>query len=71
MSKVVVIGVKGETGLWLADLEQGTVVPLKEELSGALASAAELRKDGATVVKGIDFALAASSATVIFSGVYE
>jgi hypothetical protein len=62
MSKVVVIGVEGEAGLWLADLEKGTVTQLGDELSGAMASAASLRKEGATIIKGVDFALAAASA---------
>jgi hypothetical protein len=71
MSKVVVIGVAGESGLWLADLENGTVTRLGDDLSGTLASAAALRKEGATVVKGVDFALAASSAQNISSSHFE
>ena len=71
MSKVVVIGVAGEAGLWLADLDIGTVTPLGEDLSGAMASAAALRNEGVTVIKGIDFALAAASAADVAKSHHE
>lgn len=45
MAKVVVIGIPGEPGLWLADLGNGTVRPL-DQVTGDLATANKLRAQG-------------------------
>ncbi|WP_064684912.1 hypothetical protein [Rhizobium bangladeshense] len=66
MAKVVVIGIPGEAGLWLADLDAGTVTPLNP--TGDLATVSSLRKAGGTFVKGVDLAVAVSSAQVALSG---
>ncbi|MBB3134268.1 hypothetical protein FHS26_001998 [Rhizobium pisi] len=66
MAKAVIIGIPGETGLWLADLGTGTVKPLNP--TGDLATANDLRKVGGTFVKGVDLAVAVSSAQVALSG---
>lgn len=71
MANVVVIGISGESGLWLADLAAGTVTQLPQPLSGQLASAEALRRSGAAVVKGVDFAVAVSSAGPVFSGHFD
>ncbi|OBZ94950.1 hypothetical protein ADU59_14225 [Pararhizobium polonicum] len=71
MAKVVVIGIPGESGLWLADLTAGTVTQLPKPLSGELATAESLRHSGGAVVKGVDFAVAVSSADQVFSGHFE
>lgn len=65
MNKAVIIGIEGETGLWLADLEKGTVTPVTVPLTGNLAPAAALREKGVTVVKGVNFAVAFESAAVV------
>ena len=65
MAKAVIIGIPGETGLWLADLGTGTVKPLNP--TGDLATANDLRKVGGTFVKGVDLAVAVSSAQVALS----
>lgn len=67
MAKVVVIGIPGETGLWLADLDNGTVRPLNS-VTGELASVNALRKPGSAFVKNVDLAVAVSSADVVFGG---
>ncbi|OHV82453.1 hypothetical protein [Ensifer sp. LCM 4579] len=67
MAKVVVIGIAGEPGLWLADLGNGTVKPL-ESTTGDLASVSALRKPGSVFVKDVDLAVAVSSADRVFSG---
>lgn len=68
---VVVIGIPGETGLWLADLTAGTVAPLPGPLSGDLAKVEALRSSGGAIVKGVDFAVAVSSAARVFAGHYD
>ncbi|WP_112809659.1 hypothetical protein [Ensifer sp.] len=67
-AKVVVFGVEGDDGLWLADLAAGTVTPITAPLTGALASANEHRNAGATVVKGVNFAVRANSAGSVSGG---
>jgi len=71
MAKVVVIGIPGENGLWLADLTAGTVTQLPQPFSGELASAETLRRSGAAIVKGVDLAVAVSSADRVFSGHFD
>lgn len=66
MAKAVIIGIPGETGLWLADLDAGTVKPL--DPTGELATSNGLRKAGGTFVKNVDFAVGVSSAQAAVSG---
>ncbi|PWW03562.1 hypothetical protein DFR52_101243 [Hoeflea marina] len=68
MAKNVVFGLPGEAGLWIADLDAGTVAPLEVEAGSALATADELRRGGATVVKGVNLALSVDIAGAAFSG---
>jgi hypothetical protein len=68
MAKVVVIGIPGETDLWLADLGAGTVTKLPAAKSGALAEAHKLRAAGAIVHKGVDLAIVVSSKEAVASG---
>ena len=71
MASAVLIGISGKDGLWLADLDQGTVVPYTQPLSGDLATAASWRAKGVEVHKDVDFAVAISSASAAASGLYE
>lgn len=71
MEGVVLIGISGKEGLWLADLDKGTVVPYTQPLSGDLATAASWRVKGVKVEKGVDFAVAVSSASPIASSLLE
>lgn len=68
MAKAIVLGIPGEDGLWLADLDAGTVTQLRSPASGALGDAHKLRQSGAAVVKGVDFAVAVNSASSVASG---
>jgi hypothetical protein len=70
MATAVVFGIAGEAGLWVADLDAGTVKPL-DAATGDLAKAADIRKAGGTFVKKVDFAVAVSSAKAVFSGHVE
>jgi hypothetical protein len=67
MAKVVVIGIPGEPGLWVADLGNGTVTPLKS-VTGDLATVNGFRKPGSAFVKNVDLAIAVSSADEVFAG---
>ncbi|ASW10030.1 hypothetical protein [Rhizobium sp. 11515TR] len=71
MAGAVLIGIKGEKGLWLADLEKGTVVRYTRRLSGDLAKAEAWRAKGVRVEKDVDFAVALTSASVVASGLLE
>jgi hypothetical protein len=68
MAKVVVIGIPGETDLWLADLGAGTVTKLPAAKSGALAEAQKLRVAGATITKGVDLAIVVTSKETVAAG---
>ena len=68
MAKVVVLGVSGDNGLWLVDIDARTVTPLQVPASGDLATAVQQRDAGGTFIKNVDFAVAVSSAQVVFSG---
>ena len=70
MARVIVIGVPGDSKLYVADLDAGTVQPL-EAVSGALASASSLRANGATVTKGVDFAVAVKSGDAAAAGLFD
>lgn len=68
MAKVVVLGIEGDSKLWIADLEAGTVVPLDVPVKGALGNANELRESGAVVVKGVNLAVSVSTSSAVSSG---
>ncbi|MET0748315.1 MAG: hypothetical protein ABWY49_08995 [Rhizobium sp.] len=68
MSKVVVIGLPGENGLWVADIGAGTVTALVAPKSGALKEANDLRIAGATVVKNVNLAVGVSDTADVASG---
>ncbi|AGB75447.1 MULTISPECIES: hypothetical protein [Rhizobium] len=71
MAGAVLIGIKGEEGLWLADLQQGTVVRYTQPLTGDLAAAESWRAKGIRVEKNVDFAVALISASGVASGLFE
>jgi len=65
MSKIVVLGLEGEDGLWVADLDAGTVAAV----TGSAADA--LRKADKTVMSGVKFAAVAEAAASLSSGIYD
>ena len=65
MSKIVVLGLEGETGLWVADLETGTITSLVS------ASADEMRKSGKLTPRGDSFATVAETAAPLSGGFYD
>ncbi len=71
MAGAVLIGIHGEEGLWLVDLEKGTAVRYTRRLSGDLAKAEAWRAKGVRVEKDVDFAVALKSASSVASGLYE
>lgn len=70
MSKVVIIGFPGDPTLYVADIDAGTVMPIGN-LTGALASASQLRGSGGVVVKNVDFAVAIASAASVSAGLFD
>ena len=71
MTKAVLIGIKGEKGLWLADLEKGTIVRYTPRLTGDLAKAESWRAKGIRVEKDVDFAVVLKSPSSAASGLFE
>lgn len=68
MAKVVVIGIAGEEGLWVADLDAGTVSKLGQAAQGELAAADQARAKGAVIAKGVNLAVTAQSAASVSGG---
>ncbi len=68
MANVVIIGIAGESELWIADLAAGTVTKVPAPSTGALQTANELRNNGATVTKGVNLAVLAASAASVSGG---
>lgn len=68
MARLVVLGIEGDDGLWVADLDAGTVTQITAPSTGALKAADDLRKAGASVVKGVNLAALASSASAVSGG---
>jgi hypothetical protein len=71
MAKVVILGLTGEEGLWNVDIEAGTVIPLAAPISGDISTASSYRKVGASFIKGVNFAVAVSTAPDAAAGLHE
>ncbi|AOF89308.1 hypothetical protein [Sinorhizobium sp. RAC02] len=68
MARIVVLGITGEDGLWVADLDAGTISQAPAPTSGDLKKADDLRKTGASVIKGVNFAALATSVDAVSGG---
>ncbi|HEV7249217.1 MAG TPA: hypothetical protein VGN93_19770 [Shinella sp.] len=62
MSKIVVLGLEGENGLWVADLEAGTVTAVAADVADGL------RKAGDITSRGVSFAAIAKTAEPLSGG---
>jgi len=71
MSAVVVISITGEEGLWVADLDAGTVIPLNPPEGSKLKEVVDLRKTGTSISKGVNVAVVVKSTKEAASGHYE
>ncbi|MDL2398389.1 hypothetical protein [Rhizobium mayense] len=71
MTKVVVIGIAGEEGLWVVDLGARSVTPLHPPKAGTLKAVADLRTSGASITKGVDLAVTVKAADSAFSGRFD
>ncbi|OLP59125.1 hypothetical protein BJF93_04195 [Xaviernesmea oryzae] len=69
MSKAVLIGFPGDSKLYLADIEAGTVIPV-DEANGGMSDMNEGAAGGA-VVKGVNLAVAINSADAVFAGYFD
>lgn len=68
MSRIVVIGIPGEDGLWMADLDAGTVTDVDSALCEELALTAD---EDAPVIRGVKMAVVINGGTDIAGGVLE
>ena len=64
MSKVVILNVAGESQIYVADLEAGTVVPVNGQPAGELAALLSLAESGAVVTRGVTAAIAVDPSTI-------
>lgn len=71
MAKLIIFSVEGESQLYAADLEAGTVVPVTGQPTGELASLLTLAQSGAIVTKGVKAAIALDAAATIPSSFHE
>ncbi|MBM7048340.1 MULTISPECIES: hypothetical protein [Rhizobium] len=71
MARVVILGIAGEEGLWVVDLDAGTAAPLKSPIASTLHPVVTLRAAGAAVIKGVDVAVSVKSAKTAFSGHFD
>ncbi|AVA23413.1 MULTISPECIES: hypothetical protein [unclassified Rhizobium] len=68
MTNFVVIGVPGNSQLYLADLGAGTISPLAAPAGSDLGTADQLRNAGATIIKGVNLAVAVGSSADAANG---
>jgi hypothetical protein len=71
MAKVVVLGVTGESGFWLVDLDAGTVTAMPETVTDPFGYSPEARRSGAVLSAGVDLAVAVPTREGAFSGKYD
>lgn len=75
MAKLIVLGLTGEEGIWLADLEAGTVTAVDPEViaeaeatdNNVVGTLRSAEASGHPVVQGISFAIATTSRSVASS----
>ena len=68
MSNVVVIGVPGQEGLWVADIGAGTLTALDATTSRTLRETNATGTAGAAVVKNVNFAVGITSTASVAAG---
>ncbi|NLR96648.1 hypothetical protein HGP17_07355 [Rhizobium sp. P38BS-XIX] len=71
MARVVILGITGEEGLWVVDLDAGTAAPLTNSADASLQPIVNLRAAGATVTKGVNVAVTVKSADSAYSGHFD
>ncbi|KOF20974.1 hypothetical protein AC244_06090 [Ensifer adhaerens] len=71
MAKVAILGLVGEEGLYIVDLEAGTVAPMTVPVKGALQAVVDLQKAGGSVMKGVSVAISVKSAEDISNGRFD
>lgn len=65
MSKVVIIGLAGEEGLWMVDLDQRTVAEVPAEYADRSTF------EGKPAMAGVDIAVAMSTLTPVLAGKFD
>lgn len=62
MSKIVVLGLEGEAGLWVADIKAGTITAVASQ------AAEELRRTALIAPRGVSFATVAEASEPLSGG---
>ncbi|MGF6177780.1 hypothetical protein [Ensifer sp. 4252] len=71
MAKLAILGFAGEEGLYIVDLEAGTVAPMTVPVKGALQTVVDLQRAGGAVIKGVSVAVSVTSAEDISNGRFD
>lgn len=71
MAKVAILGFAGEEGLYVVDLEAGTVAPITTPIKGALQAVVDVQKAGGSVIRGVNVAVSVTSAEDISNGRFD
>jgi len=71
MARVVILGIAGEPGLWVVDLDAGTAAPLTNPPDSTLQPIVNLRAAGATVTRGVNVAVSVASAESAYCGHFD
>lgn len=71
MANIVVIGVEGQSDVYVVDLDAKTVETLAAPAASALGKADELRNAGASVIRGVNLAVKVSSAPAASGGHFD
>ncbi|MBB4065028.1 hypothetical protein [Gellertiella hungarica] len=65
MAKVILIGLPGDTAVWMVDLDQKSVIQLPEDL------ARQVAQEGRPIIRGVDYAVAVDQQSPIASGKFD
>lgn len=78
MAKLVVLGLAGDSGVWLADLDRGTVTAVDPATiaqasaspNSFLGAVTAARSNGYTIVQGVNLAVATTNASIVSAQEY-
>ncbi|WP_112812319.1 hypothetical protein [Ensifer sp.] len=71
MAKVAILGFVGEAGLYVVDIDAGTVAPLTAPVKGGLQAVVDVQNAGGSVIRGVNVAVSVDSAEDISNGRFD